>query len=155
MATIVEHRRSTRHQGIYELVLLVVMLVVFGFIHQWFFAHWVWDRGFFLFIGVMALLGAVLGVHAVWEILQNGEFVCRLDSETFECSVPSRFSGETFRIRVGDIARIEKKTGGEMAAWYLWDKEGRRYWLTGNYGNPIAKFVAAIRKLNPGVNMVD
>jgi len=104
---------------------------------------------------VMAFFGAVVAIHAVWEIMQNGEFVCRLDSETFECSVPSKYSGETFRIRVGDITKIEKVKGEEMTTCYLWDKDGRRYWLTNHYRNPVAKFVAAIQKLNPAVNLVD
>src|SRR5688572_8630917 len=137
--TTIEHRRSTRHQGFYEIALLVGLYLVFFLVYQRFFADWVWkggDRSFFIFIAVMTFFGVALAVHAVWEILQNGEFVCRLDHETFECSVPSKYSGDSFKIPIADIARIERDTGAETTMWYLWDNKGRRYWLTGNYGNP-------------------
>lgn len=136
-----------------ELLSVVVVLAFFGAFYWWFLADWVWERdnGFVIFIVVTGFLAVVLTAHGIWEMVRNKEFVCRLDWEAIECSAPSKWEGQTFKLPVAHIVKIEKCISSESRSYYLWDQDGQRYWLNENFGNPASKFVAAIRELNPAV----
>jgi len=151
-----EHRRTTRRQGIYERLSLAAFFVVVVLVYRLFFNNpWAWERGFQQFIIVVGLLGVAIAGHAVWQIASNREFVCRIDGEIIECIAPDRFSGNNFRLRIADIVKIEKSTRLESYWWYLRDKDGNRYWLTSNFGNPIHKFLNAIEEINPAIVEVE
>lgn len=150
-----EHRRSTRRQGVYELLSLAAVVIVLAVVYRLFLHPRVWGFSFYGFIAVMGTLALALAVHAVWEIVRNGEFTCRIDDEIIECVSPNQASGNSFRLQIADIAKIEKTTQCDSAWWYLWDKDGNRYWLTSNFGNPVHKFLNAIEEINPAVVEVE
>jgi len=150
-----EHRRSTRSQGVYELLQLAGVLVILVIAYRLFFHPWVWQLGFSAFVIITGTLATALTGHALWQIVRNREFVCRLDGEIIECIAPDRTSGNSFRLRIADIAKIEKTTQLEATWWYLRDRDGNRHWLTSNYGNPVHKFLSAIEEINPAVIEVE
>ena len=151
--TVLEHRRGTRQAGI--LALLGVGATAVGFIaFQVFFFPSLWNDDHLFFILFYAILSVVVtGVAsiAIADIVKAGEFVCEMDDDIIECISPLEGCGDSFRIPIADIAKVEKVTGQDSHRWYIWDNAGRRYWLTSNYGNPADKFIRAIQELNEGV----
>lgn len=154
---ILEHRRSTRRRGIILIAGVVLMLLLFAVVYFLFFAHWVWqkDDGFLICFFIVGLFSVVGVGGGIWEIYLNGDFVCRLDEEALECSVPHKCYGESFRLPIAEIVKIEADGGSDTSAYYLWDKKNRRYRLSDAYFNPTHKFAAEIRKLNPAIIEVD
>jgi hypothetical protein len=84
----------------------------------------------------------------------NSEFLCRIDDEAIECVSPDSVDGETFKLRLSDIVKIERLGPSGKERWYLWDGTGRRYWLSDHYGNPADTFVELIRAANRRVDVV-
>jgi hypothetical protein len=159
--SILEHRQSTRREGIGTLVIaavtvagliaIQVLLFEYAFLDGW------QENKFFLvgFYGILALVTAVIVAYGVANIVKNQEFICRVDGEAIECISPVKACGESFRLPLAEIAKIEVKTGSDSAEFYLYDRAGSRYQLTTNYGNPGRKIIETILKLNPAVAHVE
>jgi hypothetical protein len=95
---ILEHRRSTRRQGIIELLQVVLFLALVFVVYQSFFANWVWKQGneFIWFVVAIGGLSFLVLLHAAWQIYLNGEFICRIDGRMIESISPDRTAGVTF-----------------------------------------------------------
>jgi hypothetical protein len=76
--------------------------------------------------------------------------VIRIDEQTIECVVPHPGAGESFKLPIQDIVKVEHDMRDDDSDWYLRDKGGRRYLLTVNYGNPILDIVEDIAAAQPG-----
>jgi hypothetical protein len=113
-----------------------------------------WERnGIFatVFLSGAAVAAIVIFYYALANITRCRDFVCRIDDRTIECSVPLPSAGESFRLAIDDIVKVEKRASGESHDWYIWDAAGKQYQLTRNYGNPVKKFIGAILERNPAV----
>lgn len=149
-----KHSRSTLAKGISQLVALGLFAIGLGCFQIFFFpALWAAERWFVVvLLAIEALLGAVALYYPLANIRRNETFVCLLEDGIFQCVCPLPRFGQSFKIRVAEICRIEKEVESEESCrWYLVDAEGRRYWLTSHYHNPAEKFVEAIKEINPHV----
>lgn len=115
------------------------------------------DPWFFrIFYLILAIVSAVAGFYVFINFRVRGEFVCTLDDEHLECISPVPLCGQSFRVAICDIVKVEKKPSGDSShTWYLYNREGRRFWLTENYGNPAGAFVALIKERNPAIEEVE
>ncbi|MEX2119228.1 MAG: hypothetical protein WD847_06435 [Pirellulales bacterium] len=149
--TRLEHRRTAVREGVG--VLIGVSATMFGLAAFYvLFFWWTWDDDWLFVIAGFAILAVVFLVAATYAIVnisRDGEFVCRIDGDTIECVSPVKGCGETFMIRIADIVKVEKEE--DSRSWYIWDRAGNRYWLTGNYGNPARKFIHVIREMNESI----
>ena len=148
-----EYTRAARTHAIRTFIHLV--LTVLGFaVFQYFLFPMIWRDSHVFVILFFALEGLIFGIAFIFVWLNfksSGEFVCRVDDGTISQICPVRGCGETFTICIADIVKIERKSSGESENWYIWDKQGRRYELTPNYGNPIKKFIGLIKDMNSEV----
>src|SRR5437879_3159014 len=108
---IFEHRRSTRRHGLYTLGTFALTIAGMG-VFQFYFFPSIWndDPSFVVIFWVIATIAAVLAVvYATVNIVKGGEFVCRMDESNIECVSPVRGCGQTFKLQIADIARVEKQ----------------------------------------------
>jgi hypothetical protein len=147
---VIEHRRSTRREGLKHLLQLGAFVITFGIVYRWFFAGWLGNWPPTALLNVFGVLTLLLAANSVWEIIRNQEFSCRIDEEYLECNSP-KYSGDSFKLKISDIAKICKETGSESPSWYIYNTAGHRYWLTSNYGNPVRRFVKAIHEADKSV----
>ena len=154
---LLEHRRNTAHDGRQMLGWVIVTAAAIG-VFQWFMlpemlATAPWLVIAFLFLEAICV--AVLCGLAAKQISTDGTFVCRITTEDLECVCPVAGCGQTFRIQVKEIAKIESRSSGSrFQRWYVWDRAGQCHWLTPNYDNPVEKFLSTIRQLRPDVEEV-
>lgn len=148
-----EHRRSTGSEALR--MLFRITAVVAGFaVMQLFLFPYVWRENpwFVVAFVVVEFVVVVCGLMYVRaNILVGREFICRMDNTYIECRSPVESCGQSFRVAVADIVRIERKGDSESRRWYIHDKAGRRYDLTTNYGNPADEFIRRIREVNSSV----
>ncbi|MHB8903353.1 MAG: hypothetical protein ACYC6Y_31710 [Thermoguttaceae bacterium] len=146
-----KHSKSTIAEGISLLLWLGLTLIVAGCFQIYFFEP-VWPRHRLLALGILAGEAAValvvLGVAAA-KIRRNETFVCILDDELIECVCPVKDRGDSFRIRLADLVRVERQLDGDSHRWYLHDRQGKRHWLTHAYRNPADRFVHRIHQILP------
>jgi hypothetical protein len=103
------------------------------------------------FLGAEIAVGLLVSSAAMAKIRHNETFVCLLDDELVECVCPVPERGDSFRLRLDDLVRIEKRRDGASHRWYLHDREGRHHWLTDAYRNPADEFARQILKLRPNI----
>jgi hypothetical protein len=141
-------------EGIRALVCIAGGGVLLFFFLRFFF----WDEYPVAIVFFSLLFGIGLTVGAIWGVMNltlSSRFVCRLSREKLECVCPIAWVGETFTVRVSEIQTLVRGWhGGENSmsySWYIHDKSGQRYLLTKAYGNPVKRFFAKIKELNPEV----
>lgn len=148
-----KHSKSTLAEGVSLLLWFGLIVIVVG-CFQIFLFHTMWTEKLpfaLAFLAAEAAVGFLVLYVAVGKIRRNETFVCLVDDELIECVCPAKQRGDSFRLRLDDIVRIEKENQGESQRWYLHDLEGNRYWLTDAYRNPAKKFVQRIRELKPNL----
>jgi hypothetical protein len=149
----IEHRRSSVREG--WQTLLIGGCTIAGlaacplFFSDW---HWKNDPGFvIIWYSFLGLFGLLLAYYAFSNIIQCRDFVCRIDDQSIECQVPFSGAGDSFRLPLNEIVKVEKRSSGESYNWYIWDAAGKQYQLTTNYGNPAKRFIQAILERNSAV----
>jgi hypothetical protein len=150
------HRRSTVTEGRWTLITLGLTAAGF-FVLQWFLFPRIWrqDRLFVVeFCAVEAIVAALALYYAAINLRAGDIFECRLDERAISCHRPVRHTSESFSIALSDIVKVEKENWSESHRWHLWDRDGRRCWLTSNYGNPHDEIVAAILARYPALEQV-
>lgn len=145
--------RSSVGEGLRVLAGVAVALLGMGTIQYLLFPRmWRTNPGVVVAVLAVESFFVVVGLsYALWRILHPQRFVCRLDGEYIECVCPVKACGDTFRLAVAEIAKIEHAHWGETHRWYLWDRGGGCYWLTANYGNPAGKFIEALLRLRSDI----
>ena len=148
-----EHRRRTRREGVEVLVgggaTLAVLAGVAVALAVCELEAWLAAAAA---LAILTFVAAAIVAYAALNIAARSEFVCRLDDKTFECISPVWGCGESFKLPVADIIRIEKeRSSDDDHRLYLCDKSGGRYWLTSNYDNPVDTFLERLRELNPKI----
>jgi len=153
---LIEHRKKTRSEGAQHLAAVGTTIGVLGTLMMALLVlgHASWPFGAAGFL-ILTLIGVIGGIYATLNILANREFICRLNDKTLECISPVWGCGETFKLSLTEIIKIEKECWSDSHRWYLVDKAGERYWLTTNYDNPADEFLARIRELCPSVEDVN
>lgn len=151
--TEITHERNTSREGI--LALLGVAITTAGFVafHTFLFPlPWRDCRTFaVIYIAIGAVVAVAVGIYGIFNIMCNGKFICRLDNETIECVSPVKGCGDSFKVKINDIVKIEKEEWAESYRWYIWDSADHRYWPTSNYGNPADDLIEAIRETNDSI----
>jgi hypothetical protein len=155
MPTLLEYRRTTREQAAIDFGKLGGMISGgIAFLLGAIFLFHVESRYIWIGVGVFALVClAILGLVIAYR-RANGTFVCRLDETSLHCVSPMRHFGQTFDIAIADIARVEVSSMDDSALWYVVHRDGRRFWLSGNFGNPAHEFAAKVCELT-GVPRVE
>lgn len=148
-----EYRRNTTRDGVRLLLGIVATVAVLGVVPLLYFRSVGEERPWVVvvYVAFVAIWTAVALPYAILNIRRGQEFLCRIDESSVECVCPAWGCGQTFSIRIADIAKVERQGWYDSHRWYLWDKAGRRYWLTGNYGNPADQIIELIRETNAGV----
>ena len=149
---ILKHSKSTLAHGVRMLLtgglfaIGIACFFIYGF-------SWAWKQSpvaVVLGAGFLILWLIGIGFVAFVNIRKNETFVCLIDDEFIECVCPAGAFGDSFRLRLNEVARIEK----EGDRWYVCDGQGGRYWLTSHYGNPADKFVGELKRLKPDIEEV-
>ena len=111
------------------------------------------DKFFLIaFISIVLVVAAIAAYYAIVNLKSGGTFFGRLDNHAIGCNCPVPACGESFRLPIKDITILEKEDWGDGSyRWYIYDRTGRRFWLTSNYDNPADVFIAEIRKRIPEV----
>lgn len=141
------HRKSTASEGraaIFSVVITIIGLGVF----QWFTFGWIWAESrlfVVVFIAIEVVVCSIVVCYAIINLRSGQVFECRMDSERLTCVSPVPGCGQSFSVPITEIIRIERELWAESCRWYIWTADGQRFWLTGNYGNPVEEFVGAIR----------
>ena len=153
LGSALKHAKSTLAEGVSLLLWLGLIVMVVGCFQILLFrTMWTENLPFALTFLVAEIAVGLLVVYvAVAKIRRNETFVCFLDDELIECVCPVKERGDSFRLKLDDVVRIEQKKDGESHRWYLHDVEGNRHWLTDAYRNPAAKFVRHIREHKPSL----
>ncbi len=148
-----EHRRSTAREGVRLLVGLGASVVGLGVLQVFLFPS-IWEespRFVVAFFAIEALVTVVVLTFALLNVMQGEEFVCRIDESCIQCFCPVSVCGQTFKIHIADVVKVEREEWSDSHRWYLWDKAGRKYWLTSNYGNPADQIIELVREANAAV----
>ena len=148
-----KHSKSSLADGVSLLLWLGLIVIVVG-CFQIFLFRMMWSENFPFAVGFLAAevaIGLLVVYVAIAKIRRNETFVCLMDDELIECVCPMQERGDSFRLKLEDVVRIEREGNGESERWYLHDLEGNRHWLTDAYRNPAAKFVRRIRQLKPNL----
>ena len=103
----------------------------------------------------MIVVGSLGCWYAIVNIIANDEFRCVLTTETLACYCSVNGAGETFKVELADIKKLEKEAWSESHRWYIWDVNDNRYWLTSNFDNPCERIIESIQELRPNVAQVD
>lgn len=151
-----EHRKSTAAEGWRVLagtVFTMAAFVAFGVYVILNVSLEAWAIALASIILTAFTLAVML--YAVPNIRARGEFSCRLDGERFICMSPVAACGDSFDLRLDEIARIERESWDGDCRWYVWDAEGKRYWVTSNYNNPDGQFITNLQLLRPGIERVE
>jgi hypothetical protein len=151
--TVLEHRRSTRSEGWESLGWISMTAAIFVVMEALFFHHlWREERIFFILFNTVCAPIVGLGLcYSIINIIRNQEFVCKFDGETFECICPIKACGPTFKLRIAEIEKIEKRMNDGSPTWYIWDRAGHCHFVPNNYGNPAEDFIEAIREASKSI----
>jgi hypothetical protein len=152
-----KHSKSTLAEGVSLLLWLGLTVIVVGCFQIFFFrAMWTENLPFALgFLAAEIAIGLLVLYVAVVKIRRNETFVCILDDELLECVCPLRERGDSFKLRLDDLVRIQQQKDGDSSRWYLHDRQGNRHWLTDAYRNPADTFVRQIRQLKPKISQTE
>lgn len=148
-----EHTRHASYEGRVALSIMAVVIPALGF------GGMLFDVGpTFMAIWIFVLLvTSVLGAsYAVVNIRSGGVFSCKLNEEEISQTIPCSTCGESFQIKLSEIAQIEiHDSGGDGSCdeWYIHTADGR-YLITSNYGNPYRKFGEAVQKALPHIKTI-
>lgn len=151
-AILILHQRSTRSEGL-ALVATAAIGCVFPlavcYVFYLFGEKSVWFHGMICLFGVgIAAIGIILG----WmNYRANDYFECVVTLTRIRCTSPVSGFGNSFDLPILQIVRIERENSGESYRYYLHDAEGNRYWLTGNYGNPVRWILDTLLEVNPNI----
>ncbi len=156
-----EHVRKTSAQGYRELAWVILLLPAFVVL-DWFVFPRLWASADYFALDMLTIIETTLFVVLAYLSLLNltasGTFSCRIDEERLTCTCPVPGTGDTFSVLLKDITTIElaEESIGDHRHryWYVWDRSGRRYWLTTNYGNPVDLFIDVVRDIVPNVREI-
>ncbi len=102
-----------------------------------------------LFVGNLGF-----GLYELWAVIrQPQDFECELTDSTIRCVCPVPRMGSTFDIPLDELVAIEV-TSDDSPRIHLLTRNGSRYWLTSNFGNPARRFVTHLRSLRPQVEYI-
>lgn len=155
-ARVLEYTKTAAAEARDVLAWLLITLVGLGFF-QWFLfpSSWLESQSHIVIFVVIEVVVAVFVAWYAFENLKSGDtFSCRIDDKDLTCHCPVSGCGESFRLPIDEIARLEKHDWGDGSCrWYIWDRSGRRYWLTSNYDNPVEQFIGEVRRRVPKVTV--
>lgn len=151
---LLEHTCSTRREGMRVLLLSTTTMAVFIF-----FAVWakvsvptVSEPGPIL----LYLLIAFIYFASLWygcvNVLADRVFRCSLSRESICCSGAVQ-DAENFCVHLADIDCIQLQDLEDSCWWYLITKDGRRFCLPNNYGNPVAQFIELVMQARPSLRV--
>lgn len=103
------------------------------------------------FYGIATLVYAVFVVYSLTNFVSGGTWWCVLTREDLDVRVPHRWLGESFRLRVGDIRRLEKllsRSDGDPQ-YFLTEATGARHRLTSNAAFEPQRVFDELLKLRP------
>jgi hypothetical protein len=148
-----KHSKSTLAEGVSLLLWLGLIVIVVGCFQIFFFRIVLCENLLFAFgsLAVELAIGLFVVYVAMAKIRRNETFVCLLDDGLLECVCSVEERGESFKLKLDDLVRIEQQKDGDSCRWYLHDRQGNRHWLTDAYRNPADKFVRQIRQLKPKI----
>ncbi len=155
------HERSLRSDALDVALLagMLISLLAFGSALWWYTEFPRLDSSMLVMLVITGLIFiAVLVGYAVKIARVGGRFRCMLTAERIVCECPIGCHGESFNLKVEEIAFIEIKQslssnfGGD---YYLHDLKGREYLLTLNYGNPAARILDRMEDLNPKIQLIN
>ena len=94
--------------------------------------------------------------HVIWKTARNPvDFVCELTDAEISCKNPVSHMGDSFSIAICEIDEIREESNSEGGPTYrLKTRDGKHYWLTSNFGNPVGRLIDELRKLRPEVRLV-
>lgn len=152
-----KHSKSTLSEGVSLLLWLGLIVIVVGCFQIFFFHTVSWKNLPFAlgFLAAETAIGLLVLYVAIAKIRRNETFICLLDDELLECVCPLKERGDSFKLKLDDVVRIEQQKDGDSSRWYLHDRQGNRLWLTHAYRNPADRFVRQILKLNPGIRQIE
>ena len=146
-----KHSKSTLAEGV-SLLFWFGLIAIVGGCFQIALSRSVWAESRLIVLGVLALeiaIGATVLWLAIGKIRRNEMFLCILEDDVIECICPLAERGDSFKLKLTDLVRLEQDGTGPTRRWYLHDRQGNRYWLTDAYRNPADKFIRRLQKLNP------
>jgi hypothetical protein len=109
-----------------------------------------WELLPLVVISLILLGGTVLCGSEIYDaITKRRDFLCAIDRGRIRCECPSESTGSSFDLAIAELACIEINDDRVT----LLTKTGEKYWLTSNYGNPAGRFVRALVKVNPDVEV--
>lgn len=153
-----EHRCTSKREGVQTLLralaVMAIMMTIASVVYAWTRRS---DPSLFsslalaaVWLFALAFVGLAVW-YAVVNIRTGGEFVVRIDDIAIECRIPLAMAGQSFKLPIKDIVKVEHDMRDDNPRWYLHDKSGRRYLLTPNYDNPILDIIELLERLNPAI----
>ncbi len=151
---LLEHTCSTRREGIR--VLLLSTTTIAGFISFAVFAKLpvpaIDELGpILLYLFLASIYFAHLWYGCV-NVLANRVFRCCLNCESICCSGAVQ-EAENFCVHLVDIDCIQSQDLGDSYQWYLITKDGRRFCVPSNYGNPASQFIELLVQARPSLRV--
>lgn len=112
-------------------------------------------QGITLWISIVLFVGNFgFGSYELWSaVRQPVDFECELTDSKIRCVCPVARMGSTFEIPLDDLIAIEV-TGDDTPRIDLLTRNGGRYWLTSNFGNPVRRFVTHLRAFRPHLEYI-
>jgi hypothetical protein len=106
------------------------------------------------YYGLAGLVYACFLAYAAANLVRGGVWRCVLTAEELEVHTPARMLGQSFRVRVEDIRRLEAvhhrgvDTGG-TTSYFITDAQGSTFELTSNAAFEPQRVFDEILKLRP------
>ncbi len=107
------------------------------------------------YFGMAALVYLAFVFYSVTNLISGGTWWCVLTSDELDVRVPHRLLGESFRLPVAEIRKLEKVVSRVVAdtdaepEYYLVDAAGRRHRLTSNAAFEPQRVFDELLKLRP------
>lgn len=148
-----EHTRKAKDEGwkVFGVTIAVGITLLLG-VQLFSAGHFGMSRGEqIVFYGIIFTATIAALCYAAININSEDIFVCRLTDQLFFQHCPVKQCGESFKVRLGDIAKLECRQG---ESWYIHTNDGETHQITNNYGNPAKKFADALLKSRPEIKTV-
>lgn len=138
-----------RRSQLFTIVGIIVFLLAIGPFLYWL-ASMDEFQGATLWVSIALFVGNFsLGSYELWTMVrQPRDFECELTDSAIRCVCPVAHLGSTFDIPLDDLVAIEVSSDDSPRTELL-TRNGNRYWLTSNFGNPVRRFVTQLRTLRP------
>ena len=152
---LVLHQRSLRNDAL-ETGLCAIVLTGFLILVSvgWMLADLPFTREGVFMLSLGVLFVCALLYFTVKNFRAGGHFRCMLTTERLVCECPLKSAGKSFALAIGEIEYIEEHSipGSDSdSTCYLRNRNGDKFWLTRNYGNPTAKILDRLEVINPKI----